>query len=145
METITLATLPNATAQQVFDYVVAHLRKQGRKSALGAIEREGGQASCQYRMTANDGTVLRCAAGCLIADSEYIAAREGSSWAYLSGVYDKADIIIPLKETRVPNQHALLIKSLQHVHDNIEIPLWEEHFERVAKENTLDYTPTESK
>lgn len=138
MESITLATLPNATAQQVFDFVVAHLRKQGRKSQI--VYRHSSGGSCQYRMAAeDDGTCLRCAAGCLMADSEYVAGREGNSWAYLSGVYGSS----APPELKVPRSHAFLIKQLQDVHDNLSVEGWEDGLKKVASVNNLEYVPVE--
>ena len=59
---ITLKTLPQATAQEVFDQITQHLLQQGKaaKSVTGA---------CRYRIETAEG-ILKCAAGCLIADDE---------------------------------------------------------------------------
>jgi hypothetical protein len=63
-ERITLATLPAATAQQVFDQVARHLLTQGRQARNAE--------ACAYR--GSEGTM--CAAGCLMSDEEY-AKRGG--------------------------------------------------------------------
>ena len=67
---ITLATLPQATAQQVFDQVKTHMMAQYAKSV--------GQNSdvCLYR--GPDG--LKCAAGCLISDEEAETIPEMKGW-----------------------------------------------------------------
>ena len=60
---ITLKTLPQATAQEVFDQVTQHLLKQGKAARSGT-------GACRYRVETR-GEILKCAAGCLIADDEY--------------------------------------------------------------------------
>ena len=86
---ITLKTLPQATAQEVFDQITQHLLKQGKaaRSATGA---------CRYRTETAEG-VLKCAAGCLIADDEYSEKWENTDWPSL--VADKF----------VPDSHERLI------------------------------------
>ena len=66
---ITLKTLPQATAQDVFDHVTQHLLKQGKRSVSST-------GACQYRTEQAEG-VLKCAAGCLITDDEYNSKFEG--------------------------------------------------------------------
>lgn len=67
---ITLKTLPNASAQQVFDQVAAHLLTQKEKAKQFN--------TCKYRVEHRD-KVLKCAAGCLIGDDEYEGCFEGTS------------------------------------------------------------------
>lgn len=93
---ITLATLPQATAQEVFDQVVVHLITQGVQS----LDRN--DFSCVYR----NPTGLKCAAGCLIADSEYKSILENKPWNILAD------------NNEVPTTHQYLIRRLQSVHDN---------------------------
>lgn len=98
--TITLATLKDATAQQVFDQVARHLVKQGKRSM-----KEGSTSTCAYRGTG--GTM--CAAGCLIADDEYLTIfdpSEGMGWIEI------------VKEGYAPNTHQNLIQTLQNAHDS---------------------------
>ncbi|WP_278939172.1 hypothetical protein [Pseudomonas helleri] len=96
--TITLATLPQATEQQIFDQVVTHLAKQ-RKGAH--LEEKG----CAYR---GEGGSM-CAAGCLIADSEYEPAMDtiGGPTAWDSLV----------SQGFAPPQHEQFILELQRIHD----------------------------
>lgn len=112
---ITLATLPNATAQEVFDQVAAHLLQQNKKS---------GQAdgSCMYRYGE-----LKCAAGCLIGDDEYREEYEGVQWAFL------------VQDGTVPSAHEDLIDALQGVHDSYDPSAWRKHLRRVAHENNLKW------
>lgn len=126
---VTLKTLAEATPQQVFDQVVTHMRTQ-KVQAKGA---EG----CAYRT----GT-LKCAAGCLIADDEYIpemdqaginktGSEDGSSWSGLirRGVVEST-------------QHDGLIVDLQCIHDSSAgTGSWETKFEHTAKNYNLQFTP----
>ena len=89
---ITLETLPDASAQDVFNQVAFHLLSQGERAMDG---------DCVYH--APDG--LRCAAGCLISDEEY---KEDMEW---NGWLDLVDAGL------VPNEHADLILELQNLHD----------------------------
>lgn len=111
---ITLATLPEATAQQVFDQVAEHLLRQGKISGRGNIR-------CYYR--GDDG--LMCAAGCLISDGEYSSELEGHVWQ---------DLVMSQK---APAAHMRLIDSLQMVHDVHNIYFWPESLTRVAQDFNL--------
>lgn len=121
---ITLKNLHEATAQQVFDQVVTHLRTQ-------KVQCAGADGSCLYR---HDG--LKCAAGALIADDEYVPEMDkegggyGSSWPSLV-----ARQVVP------STGHTELIRDLQRVHDNYEGPkFWEEKLFSVARQYSLTYT-----
>ncbi len=87
MTQITLATLPEATAQQVFDQVATHLLTQNARS-----ENEDG---CQY--LASNGQM--CAAGCLIDENEYDVSLEDHDWSSL------------VDDQRVPSEHGDLITA----------------------------------
>ena len=118
---ITLATLPQATAQEVFDQVATHLLTQMRKSE-GASE-PGGALWCLYR--GPNGT--KCAAGCLMSDEEYHNLIDhGVEWIVL--VYAGA----------VPNHHRTLISRLQQVHDCYPPNQWHEKLEYYASDFSLN-------
>lgn len=109
---ITLATLPEASAQEVIDQVARHLLVQGKKS----IRVKGVNTNCLYRNS--DGT--KCAAGCLISDEEYDPSFEKTTWMSLCA------------EGRVPPDHEALIVKLQEIHD-FELPSkWEQKLEKLA-------------
>lgn len=91
---VTLATLPHATRQEVFDQAVEGMLKQGKRSY------DRFTSTCMYRF---DG--LKCAAGFLIADEEYSQEFESCNWSAL------------LAKGLVPSNHYELISSLQLVHD----------------------------
>lgn len=124
---ITLATLADATAQQVFDQVVAHLRKQGRAS------KDYKTGGCFYRGPEG----LKCAAGCLISDDEYVDRmdiRNGHDTYWLDLIEDG---LVPT------SRHNLLISCLQDIHDDRDPYDWEREFERLAYEEQLNYTKGE--
>lgn len=118
---ITLKTLPQATAQEVFDQVTQHLLRQGKaaKSATGA---------CCYRVEVQ-GEVLKCAAGCLIADDEYNSKFEGDTWGTLVRLHV------------ITGYHEELITSLQKVHDTCLVNEWPERLRQLAGDYNLQYNP----
>ena len=120
---ITLKTLPEATAQQVFDQVVTHLRKQGKES-------RGSDGDCAYRGQGG----LMCAAGCLIADDEYdpyFDTASDTSWER------------HVNRGNFPPDHLNLIKSLQIIHDETEVSEWERDLKHLAEYKGLIYTHVE--
>ena len=113
--TVTLATLPHATEQEIFDQVVTHLAKQ----RIGSFMEGKG---CAYR--GEGGTM--CAAGCLIADDEYDPQMDALStptaWSEL------------VSKGLVPKQHEDFILELQRIHDS----KFEEKMSRVELLRALD-------
>lgn len=112
---ITLATLPTATAQQVFDQGARHLLTQMAKSATDNI--------CLYRTKSLS---LSCAAGCFIADEEYKSEMENETWGLL------------LTKGFVPSGHQYLIRSLQTIHDCYPVSEWRLNLKVVADSYDLD-------
>ena len=117
MKPITLATLSQATEQEVFDYVAHHMLTQNEKSTLGGDNR------CVYRNFNH----LKCAAGCLISDYEYQGKFEGMSWEEL------------IAQGLVPSDHKALIMNLQQVHDDFEVSKWRDQLNKVADEFSLKF------
>lgn len=122
---ITLATLKDATAQQVFDQVKNHLLKQNAISV--------GPEGCAYR-SGWEGQKMMCAAGCLISDEEYdergsfiMDGSNNTSWEY------------HVKKGRVPKEHFELIKSLQVIHDNYDVEEWPAQLKELAAYHGLVY------
>lgn len=95
---ITLATLHEATEQQIFDQVAAHLLKQQAKSMISLT-------MCAYRGRQG----MMCAAGCLIADDEYDVEMDQHATSWNSLVDRKL----------VPAAHESFIRGLQSVHDGL--------------------------
>lgn len=118
---ITLKNLHLATEQEVFDQVSKHLLTQMETSRKGP--------KCLYRTKLYDGTILKCAAGCLIGDDEYNEEFdcEISSWSYL------------IRDSLVPTDNcSSLITKLQGVHDSFDPEEWKSELHNVATEFNLN-------
>lgn len=118
---ITLANLAEATPQQVFDQVSKHMLAQNKQSKNHEV---GG---CFYRH--GD---LKCAAGCLIADSEYKPEMDtmenGTSWSDL------------VEHELVPtNRHDVLIGKLQDIHDENSPEDWSDRLQYLANISRLEF------
>lgn len=102
------------TMQETFDTVVAHLRKQGKKSL-------GSDGKCAYR-----GKFGRmCAAGCLIPDRLYSRSLENTSVSFMRSN--------PVTELFKKLGHDIsLVMALQYVHDNNHARTWEKKLAGVA-------------
>lgn len=117
---ITLATLPNHTAQEVFDHIAKHLLTQGE--ACKEIDDISEGPICRYRNSDDQS----CAAGCLISPKEYHSYKfEGKGWTKL--VEDKL----------VPQDHFELIDQLQRIHDCNPAEKWYKCLQFLAKNSNL--------
>lgn len=114
---ITLATLPQATPQEVYDHVVRGLASQHFQQSID----EGGH--CAYRGEHG----RKCSAGHCMSDVEYVALMaepcmasamptgvEGAKWRDLAGHSMSEDSFDPV----VPETHHELIDALQTAHDD---------------------------
>lgn len=118
---ITLKNLHLATEQEVFDQVARHLLTQ--------METSINSPKCLYRTELDDGTILKCAAGCLIGDDEYTEEFDCgiSSWSYL------------IRDSLVPTDNcSSLITKLQGVHDSFDPKEWNYELHNVATEFNLN-------
>jgi hypothetical protein len=111
------------TAQEIFDTVVTHLRKQGCKS-----EDENG---CLYRTP--DG--LSCAVGALIPSQAYSPAMEDRS---LQKLLDSE--LLPLDLQNEFMKHRALLSYLQDLHDVSPVSLWEVKLSKTATRFNLRYS-----
>lgn len=123
MNTITMKNLHLATEQQVLGQVAKHLLTQNSQ----ATDNFG---SCKYRLELNDGTILKCAVGCFIADDEYSSEIEGSIYGSFSfneffGFKDEAP-------------HLTLLRRLQNLHDKHPVDIWKEELEQIALDFNLN-------
>lgn len=118
---ITLATLPYATDQEVFDHVSKHLLSQGCKSVNYEENEKCITMYCLYR--GPNGT--KCAAGCLIDDTEYKVEMENSTWSTLC------------QHRIVPFSHQELIVDLQKIHDDYNPDEWPEKLKQLANNYRL--------
>lgn len=116
---ITLATLPKATEQEVFDQVARHLLTQNSKSL------HSDDNNCAY--LSSDGR--KCAAGCLIAKDEYRGEIEGTIWSGLISKY------------KYTAAHENLISELQKIHDFHDVFDWKLKLNKLAKDRNLKLIP----
>jgi hypothetical protein len=117
---ITLKTLAQASAQDVFNQVVTHLLTQNAKSTTpGNMD----TPDCMYR---GDGG-LKCAAGCLIGDDEYDKEElENLTWSHLA------------HNGKAPNVHIEIISSLQRIYDTEEVEVWPTKLKETAEAYDLE-------
>jgi hypothetical protein len=124
------------TAQEIFDTVLNHLRKQGVASAV-LHDSVVGAWSCCYRQGS-----LSCAVGCLIADEAYTPEMEGEA----VGVGD-GEVLKALLKSGVNGYHdGDLLTHLQIAHDS-HMPKeeghsmlrWEESMQGIAQQHKLLY------
>lgn len=96
------------TRSEIFNYVVEHLRRQGKQSVLSD---NGwlvpGASTCAYRGAGE----TMCAVGALIADDEYDPSWECCPVEFL---FDE-DVPASLRERLAP--HEEMLTDLQHFHD----------------------------
>lgn len=117
-------------AQQIFDRVLDHLRKQG----LASVGNDGG---CMYR--APDGAM--CAAGCLIADEHYSDSLERRC-------ADQPPVMDAIERSGIDLVHIGLLRDLQIAHDNYlrdyGIDAWEDRMRDIASDRGLSYREREA-
>lgn len=113
--------------QETFETVVKHLIRQGKKAEIV------GSLSCRYRTP--DG--LKCAAGCLIPDSEYSPSFEGQ---IVGGIIDRGmQSMNSLSLLLVRLGHDIrLVRRLQLIHDSCEPNQWPERLKYLGQEFDLD-------
>ncbi len=115
--------------QKIFDQVVAHARKQGRK----AYKRDGDISGCLYRAPNGD----KCFIGCLIPDAVYDPSIEQHTITDIA----LREVQKHLECTSGIDENFL--SDLQTIHDDSDVDQWEEEFETFAEDNGLVYTPKE--
>ena len=120
---ITLATLAQATSQEVFNQVAKHMLTQMQKS------RSDTGGPCLYRYGE-----LKCAAGCLMSDEEYGPDMESFSDSGYGGSWRNL-----IAANVVPDAHSGLVIRLQEVHDGSPPSLWAEDLSGVAGEFGLEF------
>lgn len=114
------------TLQQLFDTVVSHLRKQGRKSTDETTH------MCAYR--GSDGAM--CAIGALIPDSLYDPRMENMRVRTLVNNKNYADI---MKKSGIDDSNLALAEALQETHDCGGVMGWEARFKWIASTFKLEY------
>ena len=112
---VTLATLPAATAQEVFDHVANHLLTQDEPCM-------DDKNRCKYYFAG-----LKCAAGSLIHETEHRPEFDDCPLSW-DGMIEKG---------WVPKDHAELIMELQIIHDQYKVSDWKKQLAALAKEQGL--------
>lgn len=112
--------------QGIFDAIVTHLRKQGRKA-------QNYRGTCFYRAPNGD----ECAFGCIIPDNVYADRLENvSAHALLDPTHlewtRELALYVPFEQ---------LITDMQSVHDNHGPEEWEGRWATLARRFGLTYTP----
>ncbi len=102
--------------QEVFDFVVRHLRRQGRRAEAA----RSGQ--CRYRGA--EGSM--CAAGCLIADEQYTSHLEGKL------VWRGSPVGLAIAVSVGFEPCSRLLGSLQTTHDGYAPEEWPGYLRKVA-------------
>lgn len=115
------------TAQEIYETVVTHLRKQGCKSVRPA---DNLNYICMYRSP--DG--MKCAVGCLIPDTEYSDNMESKDVRDLLSLY-----FLSPERLKEFTTHKLLLSALQDIHDNKPIFVWEAQWRMLADDFGLKY------
>lgn len=106
MSNVTLATLHEATPQQVFDHVVAYAKER-----MKVVEPEA-NVPCEYRNQSGGA----CFAGSLMTEQEWETLLDGTSpWA--SGGRNSRAWESLVSDDLVPYEHHRLISKLQEAHD----------------------------
>ena len=111
--------------QEIFDTVVAHLRKQGKKAQHTT---DDGVTTCRYRT--DDG--LKCAAGCLMPDEVYSSDMEGQRCF-------ASDLLARLPRALVDVFESDVLHELQNLHDHDPVSMWETRFAEIAEIYELEY------
>lgn len=114
------------TAQEIFDTIVSHLRKQGERATV-----KGGD-TCRYR--SYDGK--KCAVGCLIPDDTYSKDYEGNDIRHLL-----ERNILPSDLQEEFTAHISMLSFFQIIHDVNPIQTWEDDFKAYADHYGLIYNP----
>lgn len=108
--------------QEAFDIMIAHLRKQRKKSII--VDEEG-DIICMYRNPWG----LKCAVGVLIPDEMYNPDMEGKSVSHLISKFPH--MFAGIQED--------LLECIQRIHDRYPVDSWEKRFKELAKMFNLTY------
>ena len=110
---ITLATLAEATPQEVFDQGAKHLMEQGCKA-------RSEEYPCVYR--GDKGT--KCIVGCFISDEEYNPLMENTMFYSLWG-------------NRQDTPGSDMLGKMQYIHDDHPPEQWKDKLTQFAEDNGL--------
>lgn len=120
------------TQQEAYEQVRAWLTRPGAQRA------QQGQEVCRYRITMEDGTVQKCAVGCLLSEED-LDRSMGSFLGDLDELfheYGVPDYFQPLVyfDDDMDVYHSPFLQEMQNAHDNVNN--WsEDGFNVVALDN----------
>lgn len=109
--------------QSVFDQIVAHARKQGKRSQFP--KDDVFPETCAYR--ANDGS--KCLVGCLIQDQYYSDELENQTVD--TEIVAKA--IESSLQTKLDNSDISLLERVQTIHDEVSPKFWHSHLAELGR------------
>jgi hypothetical protein len=122
---VRLDKINDYTPREIFDFVKAHLLKQG-KPARAILVGDAPVTGCVYRT--DDG--LACAVGCMVPDDAVSEMKE-------RGLNDSTawdDLILGMHwELPEDSKVRELLGELQTLHDDITPRLWSEEFDHVER------------
>lgn len=112
------------TTQEIFDYIVSHLRAQNSR-CINVITN-----NCLYRA----GNGKKCAVGCLITNEEYQPEMEMKTFHLLINSYSHLTIanFDPISKS--------LLKDMQVIHDDYLPGSWEKKFRDMAERFNLIFS-----
>lgn len=115
--------------QELFDLMVAHLRKQGTTAILDGMSAYHGLDD------------RRCPVGAVIPDDLYDSRMEGKAITQLSKVLFLSNggsiYHMPEELNMFFRWHHNILKAMQHVHDTVPPALWEREFQVIAAKYKL--------
>lgn len=125
-----LDNLDYSSEQEIFNFVANHLLTQKRQAIAALPTATLGESVCAYR--AESGT-LKCAAGCLISDEDYLPEMENKNIGAVLKMYKGKSI------EKLAGKLDLL-DLLQQIHDAVRPAFWRENLIRLADRRGLDST-----
>ena len=120
---ITLATLKDATSQEVFDPCARPMLTQNARCQ--------GDCGCAYRNNLGQ----KCVAGCLISEEEYNKQNKSDGGNEFES-YGTWDTVV--SAGLATGKHESLIVCLQKIHDETPVNEWKNSLFSLAKEYGLD-------
>lgn len=120
--------------QMIFDWIVTHLRVQGRKS----FRLEDGIKRNRYHHVLDDGTILMCAVGCLISKEHYKPDFENKDPGFHVEITQAAEKSMGIG---ISGRDICLILSMWQIHDRVNVEKWEEMFKKTAFVHDVEYRP----
>lgn len=117
------------TAQELFDQIVAHLRKQN------AISVDSVGDTVYFGING-----LKCPVGFLLEEGEYSKDMEYHTVRDLIRAHDDKKLILSQRLYDLIKEHLSLLDHLQLMHDATNPDQWEKELQAIAKQFKLELT-----